>query len=243
MRVLVLGGTAEARALAALLVAQGDDVESSLAGRVRNPALPAGRVRVGGFGGAPGLADHLTATRTDVLVDATHPFATRISANAAVAARAAGVPLVRLLRPGWRGHPLASGWHWVGDYDRARQAAEQLGGRPFLTTGRQTLPHFGSWVGRDVLVRVVEPLEQVPDGWSVLLDRGPYDVAGELALLRAEAVGVLLTKDSGGTYTAAKLEAAARAGVPVVIVERPALPDGVPSVEDAVQVQALLRRL
>ena len=225
MRVLVLGGTAEARAVAALLLDAGHDVTSSLAGRVTNPRLPVGRVRIGGFGGPAGLAEHLRTERVDAVVDATHPFAVRMSAHAVQAAAEVGVDVVRLARPGWGDHPLAHTWSWVDDYDAARETAQRLGGRPFLTTGRQTLPHFAAWRERPVLVRVVEPLGvDAPPTWTVVRDRGPYDVAGETALLREHGVDVLLTKDSGGAYTSAKLDAAHRLGVAVVVVRRPAAP-------------------
>lgn len=228
-RVLILGGTAEARALAAALLEAGCDVESSLAGRVNNPRLPVGRVRIGGFGGADGLAAHLRSHPVDAVVDATHPFAQRMTGNAVEACAAVGVPLLRFVRPGWAGDPRAGQWHWVESYDRAREKAESLGERPFLTTGRQTLGYFEAWSGRFVLVRVVEPLAADPPGWVVVRDRGPYRAENELALLQAHQIDVLLTKDSGGAYTSAKLDACEQAGVPVVIVGRPAEPVGVPS--------------
>ncbi len=236
MTVLILGGTAEARALAGAL-APDLRVISSLAGRVGNPRLPVGEVRVGGFGGAAGLAAYLTDNDISVLVDATHPFATGITGNAALAAATAGIPAVRFARPGWATHPDADSWTWVADLDAARTAAERIGGRPFLTTGRQTLDHFADWREREVLVRVVEPLDAAPPAWTVVLDRGPYEVAGERALLRDHGIGVLLTKDSGGSYTEAKLAAARAEGVPVVVVQRPQVPSGlpeVPTVDEAV---------
>ncbi|WP_153503953.1 cobalt-precorrin-6A reductase [Cumulibacter manganitolerans] len=228
MRVLILGGTAEARALAALLADAGRYVVSSLAGRVARPRLPVGEVRIGGFGGPGGLAEFLRSASITHLVDATHPFATTMTRHAVEAAAATGVPLVRFARPGWRSHPHADRWHWAASYDDARAIAEGLGRRPFLTTGRQTLPYFrDAWADRTVVVRVVEPLETPPPAaWQVLLARGPYAVDAEVALMREHRVDVLLTKDSGGGYTAAKLEAAARLDVPVVVVARPALPSG-----------------
>lgn len=226
MRVLILGGTAEARALAAQLVEQQIPVISSLAGRVSQPRLPAGEVRLGGFGGVDGLARYLDEHDITHLIDATHPFATTMTAHAVAASTARGVPLVRLARPGWSSHPLADTWSWVDDYDAARQAADELGRRPFLTTGRQTLPHFlPAWGDRAVLVRIVEPLaEPAPTSWTVLRDRGPYDVESERALMRDHGVDVLLTKDSGGAYTAAKLTAAADLAIPVVVVSRAPAP-------------------
>lgn len=223
MRVLVLGGTAEARQLAPALVGAGHDVVTSLAGRVSAPRLPeAGAVRVGGFGGVDGLVAWSQEERIDAVVDATHPYAARMGAHALAACARLGLPLVRLARPGWATHPLAGDWHWVDDLDAARGAAERLGGTPMLTTGRQTLGHFlGPWSRRRVVVRVVEPLAEAPPPWVVVRDRGPYTVAGETSVLRQHEIGVLLTKDSGGSYTEAKLEAAHRLGVPVVVVRRP----------------------
>ena len=232
MHVLVLGGTREARDLAARLVERGDSVVSSLAGRVSAPALPVGEVRTGGFGGVEGLADHLGDRRYDVVVDATHPFAAQITGNAVAACARAGVPLVRLQRPGWTRHPLAGEFTWVDDVESARVAAEGLGVRPFLTTGRQQLDTFAVWDDRYVLARVVDPPDwDVPASWEVLRARGPYPYAAERDLLESRAVDVLLTKDSGGALTEAKLGAAHDLGVPVVVVRRPPVPEGARVVE------------
>src|SRR4029453_9748527 len=147
---VILGGTAEARQLATVLVADGVEVVSSLAGRVRSPSLPPGGVRVGGFGGARGLARYLRDQQATALVDATHPFAATISASAARAANRTGTPIVRLERPGWADHPCGGSWVWVPDAAAARIAADSTH-RPFLTTGRQSLAAFDSWADRDVL--------------------------------------------------------------------------------------------
>lgn len=228
MRVLILGGTAEARALAGTLVDRDLDVVSSLAGRVSTPRLPAGDTRVGGFGGVDGLATFLRDQGVERVIDATHPFATTMTRHGVEAARLVGIPFVRYARPGWASHPRAATWTWVSSYDEAREAAGRIGRRPFLTTGRQTLPHFlEQWSEREVLVRVVEPLaEEPPARWRVVLDRGPYHLDGERALISGARVDVLLTKDSGGAYTAAKLSAADELGIPVVVVSRPDLPSG-----------------
>lgn len=242
-RVLLLGGTAEARALAVALVDADVDVVSSLAGRVSKPRMPVGPVRVGGFGGVGGLVAALEAGGFTHLVDATHPFATRMTGNAGAAAALAGVPCLRLARPGWAGHPEASRWNWVDGYDAGRVVAEELGARrPFVTTGRQTLQHYATWADRDVVLRVVEPLDEVaPARWTVLLDRGPFGVAEERALMLEHGVDVLLTKDSGGDYTAAKLAAAGGLGVPVVVVRRPSVPSGMEEVASVDEVLAWLR--
>ena len=224
MTIVILGGTAEARQLAAALVADGVDAISSLAGRVSSPNLPPGRVRVGGFGGADGLAEYLRGQQAAALVDATHPFAARISTNAVLAADRTGTPLIRLERTGWSEHPRAASWMWVPDAAAAREAADSAR-RPFLTTGRQSLSEFVSWADRDVLIRLVDPpSKQLPQRWTLIISRGPYSYSGERQILREHAVDVLLSKDSGGTYTVAKLEAAGDLGIPVVIIARPELP-------------------
>jgi precorrin-6A/cobalt-precorrin-6A reductase len=239
--VLILGGTGEARRLAARLHADRVRVVSSLAGRVSRPALPVGEVRVGGFGGPAGLAGYLRTADVDVVVDATHPFAARISASAAEAATLTGVPLLRLQRPGWADHPHAARWTWVPDAAAAREAAAAAR-RPFLTTGRQSLPDFLPWADRTVVARVVDPPElRLPDLWTLILARGPYERPAERALMADHQVDWLLTKDSGGTMTEAKLDAAAALGLPVVVIARPAPPAGVPTVATVAEAHRLVR--
>ncbi|MGW6912393.1 cobalt-precorrin-6A reductase [Kitasatospora sp. NPDC054939] len=235
-RVLVLGGTTEARALAALLAdAPGLRVTSSLAGRVAEPRLPAGEVRIGGFGGPDGLADWLRAERIDALVDATHPFAGVMSQNAALAAATTGVPLLALRRPGWQ--PVdGDTWHPVDSLAAAADALPGLGRRIFLTTGRQGLGAFAHLDGLHFLARSVDPpAPPMPAATEVLLDRGPFTLDGERAVLRAHRIDVLVTKDSGGAATAPKLTAARELGLPVVIVRRPDPPAGVPVVGTATE--------
>ena len=237
MRVLILGGTGEARELAAELVAAGVDVLSSLAGRVRQPRLPDGPVRVGGFGGAEGLASFLRAEQITAVIDATHPFAGAITANAAQAAAQAGVPLLVLRRPEWDADPS---WHLVTDINAAAVGVRAWpGDSVFLTTGRRDLDVFAADHRHRFLVRAVDPPDgAVPPRMTLVLDRGPYTVEGESALMREHGVGLLVTKNSGGPMTAAKLAAARDLGVQILMVRRPPLPEGtlaVTTVADAVR--------
>lgn len=229
--VLILGGTGEARELAALLVDRGLRVISSLAGRVSAPRLPVGEVRIGGFGGVHGLANYLRETGVRAVVDATHPFARVISGNAAAACAAVGVPLLRLERPGWSAAPAAGNWHWVDDHDAAAATA-RLGARPLLTVGRQSLGRFtGPLADVPAVVRVVDPPEHaLPDRWLVLRARGPYTEDGERELMERHGIDVLVTKDSGGALTWPKMAVATAAGIPVVVVRRPGPSAGVPVV-------------
>ncbi|MCZ4125646.1 cobalt-precorrin-6A reductase [Streptomyces sp. H39-S7] len=227
--VLILGGTTEARALAAALAADPAlRVTSSLAGRVAEPRLPEGEVRIGGFGGPEALCRWLTEHAVDALIDATHPFAATISAHAAQAAASAGVPLLAVRRPGWAAGP-GDRWHLVDSLAGAAAMLPALGRRIFLTTGRTGLAAFAATTGLWFLVRSVDaPQPPLPERSEVLLARGPFTREGEAELLRRHRIDVLVTKDSGGPATAAKLTAAREAGVPVVVVRRPPVPAGVP---------------
>ena len=230
-RVLILGGTAEARRLADLLAADpGVDVTSSLAGATTGPRLPAGRVRIGGLGGADGLARLLRAERFDALIDATHPFAATVSDHAAQAAAGLDVPLLVLRRPGWSAGP-GDRWHWAGTLQDAAALLPALGRRVLLTTGRRELEPFTGRPGLFLLIRSVEPPRPPPPAHCrVLLARGPFGLDEERELLREHRIDVLVTKDSGGDR--AKLIAAREAALPVVVVRRPPLPPGVPVAAD-----------
>jgi precorrin-6A/cobalt-precorrin-6A reductase len=236
--VLVLGGTSEARALAASLDGRpGVRVISSLAGRVRDPVLPAGEVRIGGFGGVRGLADWAVAECVNAVVDATHPFAETISANAAAACSQAGLPLLRLARPGWQARE-GDDWHYARSPAEAATLLPALGARVFLTTGRQGLGAFAALDDLWFLIRCVDaPTGAMPASRHLLLARGPYAREAELALMRRFEIDVLVTKDSGGSLTSGKLDAARELGIPVVMIRRADSPTGesVADVDDAVR--------
>ncbi|MFF9163829.1 cobalt-precorrin-6A reductase [Streptomyces longwoodensis] len=231
--VLILGGTTEARELAAVLAARpGVRVTTSLAGRVSRPGALDGEVRTGGFGGAGGLAAWIRDQDVAAVVDATHPFAAGITANAARAAADTGRPLVVLRRPGWSPGP-GDRWHDVPSLEAAAALLPSLGRRALLTTGRLGLVTFAHVTDVHFVVRSVEPPEPpLPPDTRLVLARGPFTLDDELALLRTHRVDVLVTKDSGGAATSPKLTAARTLGLPVVVVRRPALPDGVTAVPD-----------
>ena len=234
MRILLLGGTSEARALAAALH---PDVEviSSLAGRVPDPALPVGQVRVGGFGGADGLRNWLREAAVEAVVDATHPFAATITANAATACGELGVPHLVLARPAW---PPGDAVMVSSDAHAAKVVAEKRFSRVFLTTGRTGAAAFKEADAWFLIRAVTAPdVHDLPRHHQILLSRGPYRYDDELELLREHRIDGLVTKNSGGAMTRPKLDAAAALGIPVVMVDRPPLPSGVltvATVDDAV---------
>ena len=240
MRVLLLGGTAEARALAARLHPR-VEVISSLAGRVPDPALPVGPVRIGGFGGVAGLRNWLANNGITAVVDATHPFAAGITANAAAACRELGLPHLILHRPPW--DPAGA-----VEVDSDRAAAEYVAAkgysRVFLTTGRSGVAPFGNsnaWF----LIRVVTAPDaaDLPRDHELLLSRGPYRYDDERALMVQHGIQAVVTKNSGGTMTRAKLQAAYDLGIDVVMIRRPALPHGVRAVGVVEEAQAWLLSL
>ena len=217
--VLVLGGTGEARRLAEALADAADlRVITSLAGRVSSPHLPPGEVRIGGFDGVEGLTAWLRAGQVDAVVDATHPFAARISQSAAAATSTLGLPFLLLRRPGWR-QVDGDEWRWVDSVAEAAALLPSVGSRALLTVGRQELAPFTRLSDVWLLARSIEqPNVPIP----AILARGPFSVDSELDLLREHRIDVVVTKDSGGDD--AKLAAARRLGVPVVIVRRPPPP-------------------
>lgn len=224
LKVLILGGTREARELAQLLT--GDDgtweVISSLAGAVAKPVLPAGAVRSGGFGGSTGLAEYLTAQHIDAVVDATHPFAATITVNAAHACAQTGVPRLRLERPPY---PALPGVHWtrVASLEQALDCAAQLGDHVFLSTGRRDLAPTHKYPGLHYTIRCVDPPdpELLPPRHTTILSRGPFAHDDEVSLLSTHQIDVLVSKDSGGDLTYGKFTAAAALNIPAVLIDRP----------------------
>ncbi len=213
---------------------------SSLAGRVSEPIRPAGEVRIGGFGGADGLREWLADNRMDLVVDATHPFAEMITANAARATARLGLPMIRLSRPGWAAGP-GDRWYRVPDLVAAADTAAGLGDRILLTIGRQGVAAFADHTRPWYLIRAIDPpAGELPPRHEILLARGPFTVAEESELLTRHRIDVVVTKDSGGAATAAKLTAARAAGIPVVVVDRPPVPAGVTVVATVEQVREVL---
>lgn len=224
LRLLILGGTTEAGNLIRALT---DDRAVapvlSLAGRTDAPVLPPIPHRVGGFGGADGLARYLADTGARAVVDATHPFAARISANAAEACARLNLPLATFTRPPWTAGP-GDRWTGVADLEAAARALGTRSRRVFLTTGRLGLAAFRAAPRHRYLIRTIDPPDpaDLPPEHELVSGRGPFRAEAEVELMRRARVEVLVTKNSGGTASAAKLAAACALGLPVVLVERPA---------------------
>jgi precorrin-6A/cobalt-precorrin-6A reductase len=223
LRVLILGGTTEGSALAQAL--DGDarvHATLSLAGVTRAPALPRIATRIGGFGGADGLAAWLRDTATTVLIDATHPFAQQISRNAVAAAAIAPATLLRVARPEWRAAP-GDRWTLVPDMETAAARLGPMPRRVLLTIGRKDLAPFRDHPQHHYLVRSVDapPPELLPHTCALITARGPFRLEDELSLLSRHRIDTIVTKNSGGSATAPKLDAARRLGLDVVMVARP----------------------
>jgi precorrin-6A/cobalt-precorrin-6A reductase len=237
-RILILGGTAEARQLAGRLAGRaGLEITLSLAGRTATPAAQPVPVRVGGFGGAAGLAKYLVSERVDALIDATHPYANVISANAVAAARRSGVPVVALRRPPWIS---VSGDRWieVGDAGEAVWAIGQTPRRVFVALGRNELKPFGDAPQHYYLIRSVDPVDPplpLPHVGYVT-GRGPFGEADDHVLMTEHRIDVVVAKNSGGTATYGKIAAARALGIDVIMLRRPPAPDGaaVETIEDAI---------
>lgn len=224
MRVLLLGGTTEASLLARSLAASGVDAVFSYAGRTANPVPQPLPTRVGGFGGIVGLVAYLRAEAVTHVVDATHPFAAQMSRNAIAACAAAGVPVLGFERAPWTPSP-GDDWQPVADIDGAVRALPEMPARVFLAIGKQHLAAFAAKPQHHYLLRLVDDpgALPLPDAEAVIA-RGPFTVAGDLALLRHHRISHIVAKNAGGTGAAAKLEAARMLQLPVILIDRPALP-------------------
>lgn len=226
MRILILGGTTEASALVrGLLPHPGLAVTLSLAGRTASPTVEAVPTRVGGFGGAAGLARYLREHAIDQLVDATHPFAARIGRNAAEAAATTGVPILAIRRPAWLREPDDL-WTEVDTVPDCVAALGAVPRRVFLTVGRMEVAAFAAAPQHDYVVRTIEPLgDALPvPRLTAIRARGPFDEMAEAALMREAAIAVLVTKNAGGRATYGKIAAARRLRLPVLIVRQPSKP-------------------
>ncbi|MGI9436806.1 MAG: cobalt-precorrin-6A reductase [Geminicoccaceae bacterium] len=239
---LILGGTSEAAALAEALASQDDlHVINSLAGRTRSPRLLPGEVRIGGFGGVRGLIAFLEDRGINAVVDATHPFATAMSAHADMACRHFGIPRLHLTRPSWPRHP-DDRWIEVADTKAAASSLPRVGRRVFLTSGHQDLEAFAELDDVWFLVRTVEPIRSTkPRHFHWLQAKGPFTEADELALFIDHRIDVLVTKASGGKATYPKVAAARTLHLPVIMIKRPRPPNG-PSTEDIPTAVTWLRR-
>lgn len=221
-RLLILGGTREARHLADALANDARwSITSSLAGATRQPHNIAGNVRTGGFGGSTGLAKYLHETEIDIVIDATHPFAATISQNARTAASEAGCVYLKLCRPAWQPGP---GDNWMAARDVAH-AAELVepNSTVFLTIGRQQLAPFADRRDLTLIARMIEPpAPHFAERMTVILARPPFETTDEVTLMQTHRVGVLVTKNAGGPAVDNKLAAARQLGLPVVMIDRPA---------------------
>ncbi|GAX38006.1 cobalt-precorrin-6A reductase [Nodularia sp. NIES-3585] len=228
MRVLILGGTGEAAELAAKVAnIQGIEAISSLAGRTREPSIPLGDLRIGGFGGVAGLAKYLHQMQIDLLIDATHPFATQIALNAADAAMEVKVPRLKLIRQPWQ-EVNGDRWLKVDSIKTAADVLENQSKRVFLSIGRQEIGAFAHLHQIWFLMRMIDPPEPqalVPPG-IFLCDRGPFNLDNEREILIHHQIDTIVSKNSGGDATYAKIIAARELQLKVVIVNRPSVPPG-----------------
>ncbi|WDR02477.1 cobalt-precorrin-6A reductase [Devosia algicola] len=220
MKILILGGTAEARHLAAALVALNHDVTTALAGRTVAPLQVSGQLRTGGFGGVQGLATYIAAENFERVIDATHPYAEQISRHAALASQHTSRPLLRLLRPGWEEQPGAD-WQRVADMTAAAMALPK-GAIVLLTTGHRGLEAFSKREDCRFIVRLIEaPTTVLASNMHLVLSRPPYSIDDETRLMQSEQITHLVSKNSGGVQTMAKLAAAQALGVGIIMINRP----------------------
>ena len=242
-KLLILGGSGEAADLARALAGDARyDVTLSLAGRTSEPVALPGRLRTGGFGGAGGLARVLAEERFDLVIDATHPFAVQMKANAIQAARAAGVPLLAIRRPAWVPRD-GNRWIMVESIEAAADAIGEKPRRVFLTTGRIEIAPFRQAPQHFYIVRSVEAPapEELPPRAELITARGPFNLEDERALLETHKIELIVTKNSGGAGAEAKLDAARALSLPIIMVERPDLPEA-PSVETVADALLWLER-
>lgn len=223
MRILILGGTTEASALVRRIAADPRFQPTlSLAGRTVKPQQHGVVTRTGGFGGTDGLADWLRDNATDAVIDATHPFAVRISANALAATSRLDIPLCTITRPAWSARP-GDRWQMVETMEAAAEALGSVPRRVLLTVGRQGLGAFRLAPRHTYIARSIEPpdADSLPPDITLLTERGPFQLQAEIDLLQRENIGVVVSKNSGGAATYAKIEAARTLGIPVVMIARP----------------------
>ncbi len=223
-RILILGGTGEARRLAPMLMDAGYSVVTSLAGVTSDPNLPQGEVRTGGFGGVEGLVEYIKAENIVAIVDATHPFAEQITRHGFEAAKQTNISYVRMERRPWK--PLArERWRLVPDVDAAVKALRK-DARVFVTIGRKDLAKFAEREDLSVMARSIElPEMELPENWRFILGRPPFSVYDEVELMRQNKINVLVTKNAGGKAVSAKLQAARELGIEIIMIERPDIPE------------------
>lgn len=224
MNLLLLGGASEAVQLGRILAARGVKATISLAGRVKDPAAQPLPMRVGGFGGIEGLTAWLKDHAISHVIDATHPFAAQMSANAVAACERAGIPLLALTRAPWVAGE-GDRWITVPDIDAAAAALKGPAQRVFLAVGRMNLAAFACQPQHDYLLRLIDPPGALPlPKAKAIIARGPFDLEGDLALMRTHRIEVVVSKNAGGTGARAKIDAARALGLPVIMIDRPAIP-------------------
>lgn len=226
MRVLVLGGTTEAGQMAAALANAKVDAVYSYAGRTVSPVEQPIPTRSGGFGGVAGLVNYLSAENITHVIDATHPFAVGMSRNAVVACAQSGVPLIALERPAWTATD-GDLWTSVADIGAAVAVLPEEPWTVFLAIGRQTLDAFAAKPQHHYILRLVDPPDRplpLPHA-TVILARGPFDVAGDTALIQGLHIDLIVAKNAGGAGAEAKLTAARTLGLPLIMIDRPAMPN------------------
>ena len=245
MRALILGGTADASLLAAEIARAGIDAVYSYGGRTHAPAVQPLPTRIGGFGGANGLADTIRRDGITHVIDATHPFAAEMSRNAVEACAETGTPLIALERATWSKAP-GDIWIEVADVNAAAAALPEAPAKVFLAIGRQLIAPFACRPQHAYTLRFVDPPEApLPFAADVIVSRGPFTLDGELELMRTRSIGWIVARNSGGDGAYAKIDAARMLGLPVIMISRPELPERprVESVADVMQWLAHRTRL